>query len=168
MDQIYIAHYLSPIGNLEIVSTKTAITSILFVESCQERSQSLPPVLQACLQELDEYFNDDRTFFTVETQQQGTHFQQSVWDQLTQIPFGTTQTYLEIAQRLHNEKSVRAVGYANSKNQLCILVPCHRVIGTNGKLTGYAGGLWRKQWLLEHERRQMFPSLFDHPYVQVI
>lgn len=168
MTQIYIAHYLSPIGDIEIVGTETAIISVLFVESAQPASPNLPPVLQVCLQELDEYFNRDRTFFTVKTQLQGTQFQQAVWSQLTQIPFGTTRTYLEIAQRIHNEKSVRAVGYANSQNKIWIVIPCHRVISTNGKLTGYAGGLWRKQWLLEHEKRLSFPSLFDRPVVQAI
>ena len=168
MDQIYVAHYLSPIGNIEISGTETVITSVLFVETAQPTSSNLPPVLQICLQELDEYFQGDRTFFTVKTRSQGTDFQQAVWQQLTQIPFGTTCTYSEIAQRLHNAKSVRAVGSANSKNKIWIVIPCHRVIGTNGKLTGYAGGLGRKQWLLEHERRHHQPSLFDRPMAQVI
>lgn len=85
--------------------------------------------------------------------QQGTAFQKNVWNQLRSIPYGETVTYLKIAELIGNQKAVRAVGAANGKNKISIIVPCHRVIGQNGTLTGYAGGLWRKKWLLEHEKR---------------
>ncbi|MBD0368698.1 MAG: methylated-DNA--[protein]-cysteine S-methyltransferase, partial [Flavisolibacter sp.] len=111
------------------------------------------PVLKTVLQQLQEYFEGKRKIFDLPLQQQGTEFQQRVWNQLLQVPFGKTISYLELARKIGDVKAIRAVGTANGKNNLAIVVPCHRVIGTNTRLTGYAGGLWRKQWLLEHEAK---------------
>ena len=115
-----------------------------------------PQLLLDCRIELDEYFKGQRKDFSVLYKLEGTMFQTSVWQALTTVPYGKTASYKEIAQQIANEKAVRAVGMTNSKNVISIIVPCHRVIGQNGKLTGYAGGLWRKQWLLEHELKYSF------------
>ncbi|HEY6083038.1 MAG TPA: methylated-DNA--[protein]-cysteine S-methyltransferase, partial [Chitinophagaceae bacterium] len=119
----------------------------------REVIKNLPPVLKECIQQLDDYFSGSRTVFELDMEQQGTSFQQKVWAELMNIPFGKTISYIELARRIGNEKSIRAVGTANGSNNICIMVPCHRVIGSNGKLVGYGGGLWRKQWLLEHEQK---------------
>jgi methylated-DNA-[protein]-cysteine S-methyltransferase len=109
-------------------------------------------VLIECERQLDEYFKGKRRTFTFPYQLDGTIFQKKVWEGLTEISYAKTSTYKEIAVSIGNEKAVRGVGSANGRNRLSIVVPCHRVIGSNGKLTGYAGGLWRKEWLLRHER----------------
>lgn len=111
------------------------------------------PVLQQTILQLDEYFAGSRTQFDLPLSPAGTAFQQKVWQQLIQIPFAETITYLHLAKRLGNVKSIRAAASANGKNPLAIIIPCHRVVGADGKLTGYAGGLHRKQWLLEHEAK---------------
>jgi len=103
--------------------------------------------------QLDEYFTGRRKSFDIKVFQEGSNFQKQVWDELLRIPFGTTVTYKELSIKMESDKSARAVGNANGKNKISIIVPCHRVIGTNGSLTGYFGGLDRKRWLLEHENR---------------
>ena len=110
-------------------------------------------LLHKCRQQLSEYFEGTRRKFDLPLQQNGTAFQQKIWLALTQIPFGQTISYMELSKRTGDTKAIRAVGTTNGKNQLSIVVPCHRVIGINGTLTGYSGGLWRKQWLLEHEAK---------------
>src|SRR4051812_39872101 len=145
------AYYRSPIGLLEIESSEAAIEAVSFVEQQGEASGKIPNVLQQCIEELEEYFEGERKDFTVSLNQEGTEFQKKVWNQLLDIPFGKTVSYLHIAKKLANAKSIRAVGGANGKNKIAIIVPCHRVIGQNSSLVGYAGGKWRKQWLLEHE-----------------
>jgi methylated-DNA-[protein]-cysteine S-methyltransferase len=107
--------------------------------------------IRQCITELNEYFAGVRRDFTIPIRQDGTEFQQKVWLQLLKIPYGTTISYLELARRLGNSKLTRAVGGANHRNKLWIVVPCHRVIGADGSLTGYGGGLDCKQWLLQHE-----------------
>lgn len=102
--------------------------------------------------ELNEYFEGRLKSFTIPLTMQGTEFQKKVWNVLQNIPYGTTQTYKQQSENLHQPLAIRAMAHANGQNPIAILIPCHRVIGTNGKLTGYAGGLWRKKWLLEHER----------------
>lgn len=148
------AFYQSPIGWIEINGTTEAITVVRFVEQVPvEREKTcLPPVIEQCISELNEYFSGNRLSFTVPLSAQGTAFQQQVWEQLCSIPFGETVSYRELARLLDRAQAVRAVGHANGRNQLGILVPCHRVIGSNGSLTGYAWGIWRKEWLLAHER----------------
>ncbi len=163
---IEIVYYQSPLGALEIRSTGSAISDVLFVNSWkgakvneEELSfvHSTPGVkpksaiIKSCVKQLDEYFAGKRTEFTIHTSQVGTEFQQMVWAELCKIPFGRTISYMELSKRIGNIKAIRAVGTANGNNSVCIIVPCHRVIGSNGDLVGYGGDLWRKKWLLEHE-----------------
>jgi len=147
----HITYFTSPIGKVKITANDRAVTSILLVEAEDERATERTPLLQTCCTQLGEYFDKKRTTFDFPMQQTGTEFQQGVWRELNKIPYGSTTTYGEQAQRMGSKKAVRAVAAANGKNKLWIVVPCHRVIGKDGSLTGYAGGLWRKQWLLQHE-----------------
>lgn len=157
---IEIAYYQSPVGILEIRSNGISISEVLFVNSWKgaslvesELNFSKPqsPLIKACIKQLDEYFAGTRTVFTINTIQVGTQFQQTVWTALCDIPYGRTISYLELSKRIGNVKAIRAVGTANGNNSVCIIIPCHRVIGSNGDLVGYGGDLWRKKWLLEHE-----------------
>lgn len=148
--------YPTPIGVLEIVGTDEVITSILFADhetAVHTLTEETPTVLQDCYNQMDEYFKGQRQQFTFPHTSTGTEFQKSVWNALMTIPYAITGSYKDIAIAIDNEKAIRAVGSANGKNKLSIVVPCHRIIGSNGKLTGYAGGLWRKEWLLEHEQK---------------
>lgn len=115
--------------------------------------RQMPPLLIVCVEQLIQYFNGERRQFELPVHQPGTPFQQEVWSLLTQIPFGKTISYAELARRTGDTKATRAVAHANGKNQIAIIVPCHRVIGSNGDLVGYAGGLARKRWLLDHEAK---------------
>ncbi|MGB4844247.1 MAG: methylated-DNA--[protein]-cysteine S-methyltransferase [Ferruginibacter sp.] len=157
---IEIVYYKSPVGVLEIRSSGNAISDVLFVNSWKgakvdEAALSFvkpkSPVIKNCLKQLDEYFDGTRTEFHLHTSQVGTEFQQTVWTELCNIPYGRTISYLELSKRIGNVKAIRAVGTANGNNSISIIVPCHRVIGSNGDLIGYGGDLWRKKWLLEHE-----------------
>ncbi|WP_251554041.1 methylated-DNA--[protein]-cysteine S-methyltransferase [Neobacillus muris] len=153
--RVYKLDYESPIGVLEIIGTEEAIGSILFTErdkAVNLLQEETPKVLKLCFQQLDEYFKGIRHEFTFPYQMEGTDFQKTVWNALKAIPYAETGSYKDIAVSIGNEKAIRAVGSANGKNKLSIVIPCHRIIGSNGKLTGYAGGLWRKEWLLQHER----------------
>ena len=142
----------SPIGLIQITSNENEVLAVEFVSECIPDSEIIPKVLCVCKNELEHYFSGQLKSFSVKLFPEGTDFQKDVWNELIKIPYGETTTYINIAKQLKNEKAVRAVGSANGKNNLAIIIPCHRVIGENGKLTGYAGGLNRKQWLLEHER----------------
>ena len=151
----YTTYYQSEIGWLEIIGTHESIKVINFIEP-EERDSNLadveiPQVLTDGVTQLDEYFKGKRQVFSLKLAPEGTEFQQMVWHQLLEVPFGTTMSYLDIARAIGNEKAVRAVGAANGQNPIVIVVPCHRIVGSNGKLTGYGGGLWRKEWLLNHE-----------------
>lgn len=161
MEQTYTAHYPSPIGLIELTATDDALKSLYFVEpeAAAPVDAALPPVLQATLAQLAEYFAGKRREFDLPLGPDGTNFQRRVWQQLRSVPYGKTASYLEIALAVGNGKAVRAVGAANGSNPISIIIPCHRVIGTNGKLTGYGGGLWRKEWLLKHEGWQPHPQL---------
>lgn len=145
----------SPIGKISIQASDEAVHAVLFVKKEHEENTSLTetshPLLQQCAAQLNEYFAGERIIFDLPIQQKGSTFQQTVWSQLLKIGYGKTISYMELAKRTGDVKAIRAVGTTNGKNQLAIIVPCHRVIGSNGSLTGYAGELWRKQWLLEHE-----------------
>lgn len=121
---------------------------------------NIPTELQQAALQLAEYFNGARTAFDLKLNPKGTVFQQKVWTELQKIPFGQTISYLELAKKLGDPKVIRAAASANGKNPLWIVVPCHRVIGSNGSLTGYSGGLWRKKWLLEHENPSQQQVLF--------
>lgn len=145
------SYYSSPIGLMKISASDEAITSVMFVSE-EEKTCDSTVLLQDCARQLQEYFLGKRKQFDLPLEQHGTVFQQAVWSELLQIPFGETVSYLHIAKRLGKEEFVRAVGAANGQNKIALLVPCHRVIGTNGKLTGFAYGIERKQFLLDHEK----------------
>jgi methylated-DNA-[protein]-cysteine S-methyltransferase len=133
-----------------ILSVDDAVTHVLFNKD-ERKEEVRTAVIEQCIQELDEYFKKGRKFFTVELKAEGTEFQKRVWAELLTIPFGKTISYEELAVRLGDIKAIRAAGVANSVNPIAVIIPCHRVIGKNGELTGYAGGLENKQWLLFHE-----------------
>jgi methylated-DNA-[protein]-cysteine S-methyltransferase len=147
----YYAYYSSPIGILEITSSEDAILSVVFVDEATRESEN-NPILNKAIGQFEEYFNGKRKEFDLKINLEGTEFQKLVWKELLKIPHGEVISYRELAGRIGNEKASRAVGNANGKNTLSIIVPCHRVIGSNKRLTGYEWGLDRKQWLLEHER----------------
>lgn len=154
MSKLQKLDYDSPIGIIEIVGNSEAIYSIMFAEHDKPISSikdDTEQVLVDCYNQLDEYFKGERHEFTFPYYFEGTTFQKEVWNALTKIPYAKTGSYKDIATSIGNEKAIRAVGSANGKNKLSIVIPCHRIIGSNGKLTGYAGGLWRKEWLLKHE-----------------
>lgn len=142
------------IGNLEISASEKGISEIHFLDDT-EKLQVYPvnDLIERCKLQLTEYFEGKRLSFDIEIELNGTDFQKKVWNELQNIPYGKTISYLELAKRLGDKKSIRAAGLANGKNPLPILIPCHRVIGSDGSLVGYAGGLWRKKWLLEHESK---------------
>jgi len=145
--------YSSPIGVLEVAGTADAIVAVNFVDEPPPSDADLPPILRECVAQLDAYFRGELQTFTLNLQPQGTPFQRAVWRALTDIPFAQTASYADIARRIERPRAFRAVGNANGQNPISIIVPCHRVIGSDGSLTGYGGGLWRKEWLLAHERR---------------
>ncbi|MDO6595952.1 methylated-DNA--[protein]-cysteine S-methyltransferase [Oceanihabitans sp. 2_MG-2023] len=150
----------TPLGYTKITGDKDGIASIIVLNSEEKISDILPLELEDCVTQLQEYFKRERKQFNFKINAQGTDFQKRVWQELLTIPFGKTTSYLKLSQKLGDVKAIRAVANANGKNPLWIVVPCHRVIGSNGSLTGYAGGLHRKQWLLEHESPYKQESLF--------
>ena len=150
----------TPIGITKIVGDTNGICSVSILNSNEEVSVIIPEELQDCVYQLKEYFNGEREHFSIKLNLQGTEFQKRVWEELQIIPYGKTLSYLELSKQLGDLKAIRAVANANGKNPLWIIVPCHRVIGSDGSLTGYAGGLHRKQWLLEHESPYKQQSLF--------
>ena len=155
-----VAYYKTPIGTARIIGDDDGISSITVVDGEQESSQKVPPCLQDCITQLDEYFAKKRKIFNLKLNPQGTDFQKNVWSHLRQISYGETRSYLEQSKILGDEKAIRAVASANGKNPIWIVIPCHRVVGSDGSLTGYSGGLWRKRWLLEHENPPTQQSLF--------
>ncbi len=149
----------SPLGITKIVGDENGIAEIS-VLSEGSVSATIPSELQEAVSQLGDYFDGKRQDFNFKLNPKGTDFQQKVWQELLNIPFGKTMSYLDLSKKLGDVKAIRAVASANGKNPLWIVVPCHRVIGTDGSLTGYAGGLWRKKWLLEHENPTKQQSLF--------
>jgi len=149
----------TPLGITKIIGDKDGISIISIIEEA-EGFTTIPNVLQEAVSQLNDYFEGKRTDFTFKLNPAGTEFQQKVWKGLLEIPFGKTVSYLELSKKLGDIKAIRAVASANGKNPIWIVIPCHRVIGTDGSLTGYAGGLWRKKWLLEHENPTTQGSLF--------
>lgn len=145
-----IAYHNSPVGELQIESEDEKITVLGFLHSSKQE-EIRTSVIDQCISELEEYFSGKRKFFTFEMNLQGTDFQVKVWGELLNIPYGKTVSYEELAIRVGNIKSIRAVGLANGQNPIAIVVPCHRVIGKSGDLVGYGGGMDKKIWLLEHE-----------------
>lgn len=149
----------SPLGITKIVGDENGISEISVLSEGAVTTE-IPTQLKECVSQLREYFDGQRNHFDFKLNPQGTDFQQRVWQELLNIPFGKTMSYLDLSKKLGDVKAIRAVASANGKNPLWIVVPCHRVIGTDGSLTGYAGGLWRKKWLLEHESPSKQQSLF--------
>jgi methylated-DNA-[protein]-cysteine S-methyltransferase len=146
-------------SQVAFIKTPLGIAKIVGDEE-GELSITIPNELQEAVSQLQDYFSEKRNDFSFKLNPKGTDFQQKVWQELLKIPFGKTISYLDLAKKLGDAKVIRAAASANGKNPLWIVVPCHRVIGTDGSLTGYAGGLWRKKWLLEHENPTNQQSLF--------
>jgi methylated-DNA-[protein]-cysteine S-methyltransferase len=149
----------TPLGIAVIMGDENGISAISVLDEGLV-SEVIPKEIQEAVSQLNDYFEGKRTDFNFKLNPKGTDFQKKVWSALLEIPFGKTRTYLEQSKLLGDVKAIRAVASANGKNPLWIVVPCHRVIGTDGSLTGYAGGLWRKKWLLEHENPTKQQSLF--------
>lgn len=151
----------SPLGLMAVSAVEEGLTYVhMGVEEMKDAwgPEEATPVLAAAVEQLEAYFHGDLKDFDLPLAAEGTPFQHRVWDELCRIPYGETVAYMDIAERIGDRKAVRAVGLANGRNPIAIVVPCHRVIGANGKLTGYAGGLWRKERLLSLERGE--PALF--------
>ncbi len=155
LKMIYTDYLNNELGCIEITASDKGICSVYFVAN-PDKPVSPNEFTALAKQQLSEYFTNKRQVFELPLEQNGTAFQNQVWQALLTIPYGQVASYADIAQRINNPKAVRAVGAANGKNPISIIVPCHRVIGANGTLTGYAGGLERKQWLLQHESGGMF------------
>ncbi|WP_299527444.1 methylated-DNA--[protein]-cysteine S-methyltransferase [uncultured Lutibacter sp.] len=160
MESKQTAYYKTPIGTAKIIGDINGVISVSVLDDGIETSKDIPKVLQDCIKQLEEYFNGTRTDFNLKLNPQGTDFQKRVWAELLNVPFGKTRNYLEQSKKLGDAKAIRAVASANGKNPIWIVIPCHRIIGSDGSLTGYASGLWRKKWLLEHESPSPQQSLF--------
>jgi methylated-DNA-[protein]-cysteine S-methyltransferase len=150
----------TPLGNAIITGDTNGISKIQILDDVIEVSTDIPKEFQLAVEELNGYFNGTIKEFSFSINPKGTDFQKKVWEELLHIPYGKTYSYLELSKKLRDVKAIRAVASANGKNPLWIIIPCHRVIGKDGSLTGYAGGLWRKKWLLEHENASKQESLF--------
>ncbi len=152
MEQNTYTKYIdTPISWLKLKATQDALLEISFVKEPGESTKDEIIIIREAANQLEEYLNGNRKEFTIKLAPAGTDFQQKVWQLVEAVPFGETDSYLSIAKQSGSEKNTRAVGLANGKNPIPIIIPCHRIIGSNGKLTGYAGGLERKRWLLHHE-----------------
>jgi methylated-DNA-[protein]-cysteine S-methyltransferase len=160
MSETRVTYYESPIGLLEIRGGERGVSAVTFVDARTSRGGKgpLPAALADCLVQLDEYFRGERRAFSVKLDLGGTAFQNKVWRALRAVRFGKTASYKDIAKAVGNPAATRAVGGANHSNPVSIIVPCHRVVGSDGRLTGYGGGLWRKDWLLRHEGNDLSSS----------
>jgi methylated-DNA-[protein]-cysteine S-methyltransferase len=154
------AYIKTPLGITQLRGDATGLSSITVLNSEEAITPIIPEVLEDAVYQLNEYFEGKRNSFDLTLNPTGTDFQQRVWKLLLEIPYGKTVSYLTLSKKLGDVKAIRAVAGANGKNPLWIVVPCHRVIGSDGSLTGYAGGLSRKKWLLEHESPVKQQSLF--------
>lgn len=159
MSSLQRAFLKTRIGYLEVTGSDAGIRSLFFIDF-RIRITRVPHVLRDCIDQLEDYFEGNRQSFSLQLDPLGTPFQQKVWQEILKIPYGKTTSYHEIANHMGNPKALRAVGGANGSNPISIIVPCHRVIGQDGKLVGYGGGLWRKKWLLEHEHAFAQRDLF--------
>ncbi len=153
MNEIFYSYFESPIGFIEIIADKNNLKSVNFIEELPEEKRKGNKITISTRKQLKEYFAGKLKKFNVPISFNGTEFQNKVWKALTGIPYGSVVTYSDISKIIGNDKSVRAVGSANAKNPISIIVPCHRVIAKSGKLSGYAGGIERKEWLIEHEAK---------------
>lgn len=160
MESNQTAYYKTPIGTAKIVGNEFGISSVTVIDDEIEIPTVIPNCLKDCVTQLDQYFGGTRKEFDLKLNPKGTDFQKKVWSELLNIPFGKTRTYLEQTKKIGDIKAIRAVANANGKNPIWIIIPCHRVIGSDGSLTGYAGGIWRKKWLLAHENPVKQQSLF--------
>lgn len=160
MNNLQTTYYKTPIGTAKIIGDENGIQSVSVLDDAIETSKEIPVCLQNCVMQLEEYFIGKRLDFDLKLNPQGTTFQKKVWQELLTISYNTTRTYLEQSKALGDVKAIRAVASANGKNPIWIIIPCHRVIGSDGSLTGYAGGIWRKKWLLAHENPVKQQSLF--------
>ncbi len=150
----------TPLGFAKLEGDEDGLTSVLILDTDEQPTTVIPEVLEDASYQLREYFEGYRKAFSLTLNPKGTDFQKRVWEELQHIPYGKTISYLELSKKLGNVKAIRAVAAANGQNPLWIVVPCHRVIGSDGSLTGYAGGLQRKKWLLEHENPVKQTTLF--------
>ena len=156
--EINTGYFQSPLGVIEIKASDLALISAKFLdqaETIEDNQHGSSKILSLAINQLEQYFEGKLKEFDLPVQLEGTEFQRQVWNEVKNIPFGTTVSYGQLADKLGSRDLVRAVGSANGNNPIWIIIPCHRVVGTRGDLVGYAGGLWRKQWLLEHEGCQM-------------
>ncbi len=154
MSEFYYTYYESPIGMIKIGGTELFIGEITFVDNSDQFTYGEPgitEVMHQCTEQLIEYFHGKRRNFDIPVHQEGTEFQVRVWSELMEIPYGKTISYMDLAKRLGDPKIIRAAASTNGKNKISIMVPCHRVIGSDSSLVGYSGGKWRKKWLLGHE-----------------
>lgn len=142
----------SPIGAIRMTATPKGLASLSFVDKAKQSSPKVDIPLRTAALQIEEYFNKKRRKFDIPLDLHGSEFQTDVWKYLMEVPYGRVATYLDIALRFGDRHKVRAVGTANSKNPIAIIVPCHRIVGSDGSLSGYAGGVWRKEWLLLHEK----------------
>jgi methylated-DNA-[protein]-cysteine S-methyltransferase len=154
------AYIKTPVGIAELIGDEFGVSVISILDTEKPITKKIPTCLKEAVEQLDAYFKRERHDFTFKMNPQGTEFQQKVWQELLKIPYGKKITYMDQTKKLGDIKAIRAVASANGKNPLWIVVPCHRVVGADGSLTGYAGGLWRKKWLLEHENPSPQQSLF--------
>jgi methylated-DNA-[protein]-cysteine S-methyltransferase len=156
--KLYYDYVDTPLGELELTSSHQHLLSVLFVKTEKnvlDKQPVLPsPINDEAKKQLTAYFKKEITQFNLPLNAAGTDFQKSVWNELLKIPFGTTISYLTLAKKLGDPNSIRAAASANGKNPITIIIPCHRVIGADGKLVGYSGDIYRKQWLLDHESKQ--------------
>lgn len=150
----------SPLGLMKLTASELGLHSILFLDTEESLSEKIPMPLLETVKQLQEYFEKERTDFDLPLSPTGTDFQKQVWSELLNIPYGKTISYQQMANQLGNPKVIRAAASANGKNPIPIIIPCHRVIGSDGSLTGYASGLHRKKWLLEHESASKQQLLF--------
>jgi methylated-DNA-[protein]-cysteine S-methyltransferase len=156
MQELYYTYYESPIGLIRIGGTDSFIAELGFIDhkdQIKHGEPGLSDLMHFCTEQLIEFFSGKRKQFNIPIHQSGTSFQENVWNELLHIPFGNTLSYIELAKKIGDAKATRAVAGANGKNNIAIIVPCHRVIGSDKSLTGYSGGMWRKKWLLQHEFR---------------
>lgn len=150
----------TPLGILEIIGSQEGLRSVSFTDEEVSTIENVPGSLRECHDQLKEYFGGRRKHFELKLDPVGSEFQKRVWKELCAIEYGETTSYKDQALRLGDLKAIRAVAAANGKNPIAVIIPCHRVIGSDGSLTGYAGGLWRKKWLLEHENPPLQTRLF--------
>jgi methylated-DNA-[protein]-cysteine S-methyltransferase len=154
------AYISTPLGSAKLEGDENGLTYVTILETDEPESKIIPEILEDAVYQLNEYFEGKRQNFDLLLNPEGTEFQKKVWAALLEIPFGKTISYLELSKNLGDVKAIRAVASANGKNPLWVIIPCHRVIGSDGSLTGYSGGLHRKKWLLNHESPAKQQSLF--------